>query len=118
MNDLNRRYYSGTQTNNRYLRFYAGKYFMAEAGKYCSEGTLISTVNECKLASSEIGLNFFDERDVDGQPEGCSYYVSGYSQFNVRPDPLRVLQIPDFGGICSGDSKLFQFSIQITHNKI
>ena len=46
---------------------------MAEAGKYCSEGTLISTVNECKLASSEIGLNFFDERDVDGNTRKLSY---------------------------------------------
>ena len=89
---------------------------MAEAGKYCSEGTFISTAKECKLASSKIGLTFYDARDAAGQPEGCSYYVSGYSIFNMRPDPLRVAQPPDFGGICSGDSKLFRFKIQNFYN--
>ena len=89
----------------------SGDYYKATPSHNCLQSHIVSTREECKIASAELSLSFQDltksqKEDLTKHPAGCFWYkdFGEKSSFNPILDASKIKFLPksaaSMGGVC------------------
>ena len=66
---------------NHYYFVILVPYFMKPGNELCTDKNTIDTLEECKVATSNLGITFMGTESISSFPKGCYAYKGGYTSY-------------------------------------